>query len=92
MSSSVSSSVLLVRRSLLLVRRPLFLVRGALFPFRRTLGRPSLPDQPLPQPPAPSHELAFSDIDYFYVSRLPGEPTAGIGDVHTHPTLPRAPV
>jgi len=32
---------------------------------------------------------AASDIDYFYVSRLPGEPLAGIDDVHTHPTLPR---
>ncbi len=30
-----------------------------------------------------------SDIDYFYASRLPGEPAAGIEDVHTHPTLPR---
>ena len=32
---------------------------------------------------------ADSDIDYFYVSRLPGEPAAGIADLHTHPTLPR---
>jgi hypothetical protein len=30
-----------------------------------------------------------SDIDYFYASRLPGEPAAGIEDVHTHPALPR---
>jgi hypothetical protein len=30
-----------------------------------------------------------SDIDYFYTSRLPGEPTSGIDDVHVHPTLPR---
>jgi outer membrane receptor protein involved in Fe transport len=30
-----------------------------------------------------------SDIDYYYTSRLPGEPLAGIDDVHTHPTLPR---
>ena len=30
-----------------------------------------------------------SDIDYFYTSRLPGEPAAGIDDVHTHPALPR---
>ena len=30
-----------------------------------------------------------SDIDYFYVSRLPGEPTAEVADVHTHPALPR---
>jgi outer membrane receptor protein involved in Fe transport len=31
---------------------------------------------------------ADSDIDYFYTSRLPGEPSDGI-EVHTHPTLPR---
>ena len=30
-----------------------------------------------------------SDIDYFYASRLPGEPAAGIEDVHTHPLEPR---
>jgi len=30
-----------------------------------------------------------SDIDYFYVSRLPGEPAQGVWDVHSHPTLPR---
>ena len=30
-----------------------------------------------------------SDIDYFYASRLPGEPLDGIDDVHFHPTLPR---
>jgi outer membrane receptor protein involved in Fe transport len=29
-----------------------------------------------------------SDIDYFYVSRLPGEPPAGVADVHTHPADP----
>jgi hypothetical protein len=32
---------------------------------------------------------AGSDIDYFYTSRLRGEPLDGIDDVHTHPTLPR---
>ncbi len=31
-----------------------------------------------------------SDIDYFYTSRLPGEPQSGVDDVHTHPTLPRS--
>jgi hypothetical protein len=31
-----------------------------------------------------------SDIDYFYRSRLPGEPLEGIEDVHTHPALPRS--
>ena len=30
-----------------------------------------------------------SEIDYFYTSRLPGEPLSGIDDVHTHPTEPR---
>jgi outer membrane cobalamin receptor len=31
-----------------------------------------------------------ADIDYFYMSRLPGEPDTGIGDIHTHPALPRS--
>jgi outer membrane receptor protein involved in Fe transport len=31
-----------------------------------------------------------SDVDYFYASRLPGEPRDGIGDVHTHPGEPRS--
>jgi len=30
-----------------------------------------------------------ADIDYFYTSRLPGEPAEGINDVHTHPAIPR---
>jgi outer membrane receptor protein involved in Fe transport len=29
-----------------------------------------------------------SDIDYFYTSRLPGEPEAGIDDIHFHPVEP----
>jgi hypothetical protein len=32
---------------------------------------------------------ADSEIDYFYVSRLPGEPLDGVPDIHTHPTIPR---
>jgi 5-hydroxyisourate hydrolase-like protein (transthyretin family) len=31
-----------------------------------------------------------SDIDYFYTSRLPGEPHGGVDDLHTHPALPRS--
>jgi hypothetical protein len=31
-----------------------------------------------------------SDIDYFYTSRLPGEPPGGVDDIHLHPSLPRA--
>ena len=31
-----------------------------------------------------------SDIDYYYTSRLPGEPASGIADVHLHPTAPRS--
>jgi hypothetical protein len=31
-----------------------------------------------------------SDIDYYYASRLPGEPQGGIEDIHTHPALPRS--
>ncbi len=30
-----------------------------------------------------------SDVDYYYASRLPGEPLAGVDDVHFHPSLPR---
>jgi TonB dependent receptor/Carboxypeptidase regulatory-like domain/TonB-dependent Receptor Plug Domain len=30
-----------------------------------------------------------SDIDYYYPSRLSGEPAAGVEDVHTHPLAPR---
>ena len=30
-----------------------------------------------------------SDIDYFYTSRLPGEPAGGIDDLHIHPASPR---
>ncbi|MFN7983272.1 MAG: TonB-dependent receptor [Vicinamibacterales bacterium] len=30
-----------------------------------------------------------SDVDYFYTSRLPGEPLGGVDDIHLHPTLPR---
>jgi hypothetical protein len=29
-----------------------------------------------------------SDIDYFYGSRLPGEPEGGVEDIHFHPTIP----
>ncbi len=32
---------------------------------------------------------ADADIDYYYVSRLPGEPLDGVADIHTHPTIPR---
>ena len=30
-----------------------------------------------------------SDIDYFYGSRLLGEPAEGVEDIHTHPAIPR---
>lgn len=30
-----------------------------------------------------------NDIEYFYTSRLPGEPLAGIEDIHQHPYEPR---
>lgn len=33
---------------------------------------------------------AVSDVDYYYTSRLPGEPLHGIADVHTHPQGPRS--
>ena len=31
-----------------------------------------------------------SQIDYYYTSRLPGEPAAGVDDVHFHPLEPRS--
>jgi hypothetical protein len=31
-----------------------------------------------------------SDIDYYYTSRLPGEPAAGVDDIHFHPAEPFA--
>jgi hypothetical protein len=34
-------------------------------------------------------DMRASDIDYFYVSRLSGEPEAGVADEHLHPALPR---
>ena len=30
-----------------------------------------------------------ADIDYFYTSRLLGEPSGGVDDIHTHPSIPR---
>ena len=30
-----------------------------------------------------------ADIDYFYASRLPGEPIDGVEGIHTHPSIPR---
>jgi hypothetical protein len=35
-------------------------------------------------------DAEVSDIDYFYASRLPGEPEDGVEDFHTHPALPRS--
>ena len=35
-------------------------------------------------------DAEVSDIDYFYASRLPGEPADGVEDIHTHPALPRS--
>ncbi|MFK3736344.1 TonB-dependent receptor [Massilia sp. TN1-12] len=30
-----------------------------------------------------------SDVDYYYTSRLPGEPAQGVDGIHTHPVEPR---
>ncbi|MCI4371599.1 MAG: TonB-dependent receptor, partial [Thermoplasmata archaeon] len=30
-----------------------------------------------------------SDVDYYYRSRLPGEPIDGVADIHTHPITGR---
>jgi hypothetical protein len=35
-------------------------------------------------------DAEVSDIDYFYASRLTGEPVAGVNDIHTNPALPRS--
>jgi hypothetical protein len=32
---------------------------------------------------------AVSDIDYYFASRLPGEPLGGVNDIHSHPAVPR---
>lgn len=34
-------------------------------------------------------DSARSQIDYFYASRLPGEPAEGVSDIHFHPVEPR---
>jgi hypothetical protein len=34
-------------------------------------------------------DAEVADIDYFYPSRLAGEPADGVEDIHTHPALPR---
>ena len=35
-------------------------------------------------------DAEVSDIDYYYTSRLRGEPDEGVDDIHTHPALPRS--
>ena len=30
-----------------------------------------------------------SDIEYYFASRLPGEPLQGVADIHFHPVVPR---
>jgi len=35
-------------------------------------------------------DAKVSDIDYYYASRLPGEPLGGVNDVHTHPVERRS--
>jgi outer membrane receptor protein involved in Fe transport len=34
-------------------------------------------------------DAKVSDIDYFFTSRLPGEPLDGVSDIHFHPAVPR---
>ena len=34
-------------------------------------------------------DSSVSDIDYYYTSRLQGEPLDGVDDIHFHPSLPR---
>ena len=35
-------------------------------------------------------DAKVSDVDYYYASRLPGEPAGGVEDIHTHPAEPRS--
>ncbi|MEO7132665.1 MAG: TonB-dependent receptor, partial [Vicinamibacterales bacterium] len=35
-------------------------------------------------------DAEVADVDYFYTSRLQGEPAEGVNDIHTHPTIPRS--
>jgi len=34
-------------------------------------------------------DAEVSDIDYYFASRLPGEPLGGVNDIHVHPSVPR---
>ena len=34
-------------------------------------------------------DAKVSDIDYYFASRLPGEPLGGVEDIHVHPAVPR---
>jgi hypothetical protein len=34
-------------------------------------------------------DTKVSDIDYYFPSRLPGEPLDGVEDIHIHPAVPR---
>jgi outer membrane receptor protein involved in Fe transport len=34
-------------------------------------------------------DAEVSDIDYYFASRLPGEPLGGVEDIHVHPAVPR---
>ena len=34
-------------------------------------------------------DAKVSDIDYYFASRLPGEPLGGVDDIHVHPAVPR---
>jgi outer membrane receptor protein involved in Fe transport len=34
-------------------------------------------------------DAQHSDIEYYFASRLPGEPLEGVDDIHLHPVLPR---
>jgi outer membrane receptor protein involved in Fe transport len=49
------------------------------------LGREILPGARLGLEIFNVFNARVSDVDYYYVSRLPGEPAAGVADVHTHP-------
>jgi len=34
-------------------------------------------------------DAQHSDVEYYFASRLPGEPLQGVDDIHFHPVVPR---
>jgi hypothetical protein len=54
------------------------------------VGREVLPGARLALEVFNVFDANVSDVDYYYVSRLPGEPASGVADIHSHPAGPRS--